>query len=246
MSKYRDAHPVMPKVCGRCGVEFIPIYMSAKFCSSKCRQNNATNPIKCARCGVVFLATKKGRKYCTKKCADLAFKIVETKECKHCGKSFVLPRRSKKEPMIYCSNACKFLDMTNPTKGTQRTCSECGVVFVSWSGWDKRNVKFCSDKCATSNENRKRNAIHRGASSVIGKVNLFEVAERDKWTCGICYKNIDMNLKFPHRMSASIDHVIPVSIGGVHSIANVQLAHLSCNASKGNKLIPAPSISLMG
>lgn len=31
----------------------------------------------------------------------------------------------------------------------------------------------------------------------------------------------------------TIDHIIPLSKGGLHSWNNIQLAHLSCNSSKG-------------
>lgn len=55
--------------------------------------------------------------------------------------------------------------------------------------------------------------------------------------CAICGKPIDLSLKFPHPLSSSIDHVIPVSKGGHPSdIANLQHAHLQCNRLKAAKL----------
>jgi 5-methylcytosine-specific restriction endonuclease McrA len=38
-----------------------------------------------------------------------------------------------------------------------------------------------------------------------------------------------------HSMSASIDHIVPLSAGGLHCRSNVQLAHFGCNAKKNNK-----------
>ena len=63
--------------------------------------------------------------------------------------------------------------------------------------------------------------------------------------CGICGKPVDMTLKFPHPLSKTIDHKIPVSLGGHPSdISNLQLAHWCCNRKKSNKLVesntPAP------
>ncbi len=55
--------------------------------------------------------------------------------------------------------------------------------------------------------------------------------------CGICGKTVDRSFKFPHPLSPSIDHIIPVDKGGHPSdIANLQLAHLCCNRFKSDKL----------
>lgn len=61
-----------------------------------------------------------------------------------------------------------------------------------------------------------------------------DVFERDRWTCHICGKKISRNLKFPDVMSATVDHVIPLSRGGEHSMQNVRAAHMGCNCSKRN------------
>ena len=56
--------------------------------------------------------------------------------------------------------------------------------------------------------------------------------------CGICGQPVDFSLKYPHPLSATVDHIIPVAAGGHPSdIENMQLAHLRCNQQKGNKLI---------
>jgi 5-methylcytosine-specific restriction endonuclease McrA len=34
---------------------------------------------------------------------------------------------------------------------------------------------------------------------------------------------------------ASIDHVVPLSRGGLHELGNCRLAHHRCNAGRGNK-----------
>lgn len=54
--------------------------------------------------------------------------------------------------------------------------------------------------------------------------------------CGICKKAIT------HPETATIDHIIPLSVGGKNSRDNVQLAHPRCNRKKGDKLNykPAP------
>ena len=56
--------------------------------------------------------------------------------------------------------------------------------------------------------------------------------------CGICGRPVDKSLRYPHPMSAVIDHIIPVAKGGHPSdLDNLQLAHWTCNRQKSDKLI---------
>lgn len=56
--------------------------------------------------------------------------------------------------------------------------------------------------------------------------------------CALCGKPVDKRLKFPHPLSATVDHIIPIDKGGHPSdIGNLQLAHFACNRQKSNKLV---------
>ena len=59
--------------------------------------------------------------------------------------------------------------------------------------------------------------------------------------CEICGHPVDMSLKYPHPMSATIDHIIPVNgkngiCGHPSDLSNLQLAHFSCNRQKSDKI----------
>lgn len=63
-----------------------------------------------------------------------------------------------------------------------------------------------------------------------------DVYDRDGWTCGLCRLSVDPGLAWPNPMSASVDHILPLSQGGTHALANVQCAHLGCNSRKRDRV----------
>ena len=57
-------------------------------------------------------------------------------------------------------------------------------------------------------------------------------------------EEVDMSLKFPHPMSASVDHIIPLSLpGATDTKANVRLAHLGENVARGNRVDWSPDVA---
>lgn len=56
--------------------------------------------------------------------------------------------------------------------------------------------------------------------------------------CALCGKPVDKSLIFPHPLSPTVDHIIPVDKGGHPSdLGNLQLAHFNCNRQKSDKLV---------
>lgn len=76
---------------------------------------------------------------------------------------------------------------------------------------------------------RKSRATRRARllSAFVEPVHPATVFERDKGVCGICMKPVEPNSPW------EVDHIVPLSKGGIHAYANVQLAHRSCNRAKG-------------
>ena len=78
-----------------------------------------------------------------------------------------------------------------------------------------------------------KDGTHRGAFEK-NKKKIYAT----QTVCGICGKPVDFSLKYPHPLSACIDHIIPIAKGGHPSdIENMQLAHWTCNRQKSDKLI---------
>lgn len=61
------------------------------------------------------------------------------------------------------------------------------------------------------------------------------IFERDGGMCQICKKPVRLDREFPHPLSPSLDHILPISKGGTHEPRNVQLTHWICNHRKGNR-----------
>jgi 5-methylcytosine-specific restriction endonuclease McrA len=71
----------------------------------------------------------------------------------------------------------------------------------------------------------KRRARKKNAP-ILEAIEHAVVFERDGGVCGICGVLVDP-------ANWHLDHVIPLSRGGEHSYANVQVSHPTCNLSKG-------------
>lgn len=59
-----------------------------------------------------------------------------------------------------------------------------------------------------------------------------DIAFRDSYRCGLCGKKVHMHKCVPHPSAPTIDHIVPIALGGDNTRANVQLAHYSCNTQK--------------
>lgn len=112
----------------------------------------------------------------------------------------------------------------------QGTCAECGLAFT------RRGMvsAYCSKTCSRPERRATRRARKRDAFvSIVYRARIFE---RDKWHCQLCRKKVNRNAVVPHPKAPVLDHILPLSQGGTHEPANVQLACFMCNAIKSDGL----------
>lgn len=83
----------------------------------------------------------------------------------------------------------------------------------------------------------------RKHEAFVESVSVDVVASRDGFSCGICKTRVDMSVQYPDPLSRSLDHVVPLALGGEHSYANTQLAHLACNVSKGARMVADSAVA---
>lgn len=233
--------------CARCNVEYQGHKLS-RYCSKKCRETMTGT---CSSCGAGWVKSRKrvgvglcwpcARKSSGKINAAHAAKrraVVEVDKpitlphvliCTHCREPFLSERRGKK----YCTKRCSKEVQAIRLGYRNRACRDCGEHL----GY--KSLALLCTKCRRAgqlkshaiNKHIKR-ARHYGVH--YEPVSRLAVFERDHWLCGICGDLVDKLVEYPDPQSASLDHVIPLSIGGEHTMDNTQISHLSCNVRKGN------------
>lgn len=115
---------------------------------------------------------------------------------------------------------------TNSAYSRGCRCIACQEAHASYGrAWRKDNIEL------RRKSRRAARARLRGAASE--PYTTEDILERDGWRCGICRRVIGRTLAYPHPRSPSIDHVLPLAVGGADTRDNVQAAHLVCNVSKG-------------
>ena len=168
--------------------------------------------------------------------------------CAYCGTSFESPYPHKK----YCSKECCYAANLKQKRDQwaakyvprTHTCKECGAVFTTECG-NKHSV-FCSTHCASVNERHREHATerHRHAKRISKKVrkkllsrcqsevSYAELYTRDAGCCQICGLPVHSEKGVDDYWDGTIDHILPLSKGGEHSMSNCQLAHRVCNSLK--------------
>lgn len=154
-------------------------------------------------------------------------------QCPVCGGLF---RRNNPRQQT-CSVECG-VSLRNQRPGgyrgtqTPKPCEQCGVEthrFASFSG-----TYFCVD-CAEARRRartQRRNLMRRASGE---GMSIIELGDRDGWRCHLCGRRVDRRLDWPHPMSGSRDHLVPVVDGGTNDPANLALAHLRCNVSRQHR-----------
>lgn len=226
-----------------------------KYCGSECRPNAHSAATErsdggCASCGEPFIRRKSWQKFCSKSCQagnQQAMKIAKMKAdgtyryCAGCGGD--MPQMANRK---FCdSPECRGLaaeaqrlHLNAKSREQQRRDRERLGMWGSKRYKDRPYNKNYNYR-ERHPDRAKRYDHERRARMANCERESFpdsEIFERDGFVCGICNEPVDMGLKFPDAMSASLDHIIPLSRGGGHVRSNVRLAHLGCNARKCARL----------
>ena len=119
-------------------------------------------------------------------------------------------------------------------------CIVCGKEYETYNPAQKTCSKECGKKLAHAHKHKR---IPK--SQLVDKdITLEALYRRDSGVCYLCGGKCDWNDKTDKSVGPaypSIDHMMPISRGGLHSWANVKLAHFECNWKKSDDLPPSLS-----
>lgn len=225
------------KACLYCGVEFETNKSSTKYCCSRhgvldWDRKRSRPEYTCEWCAKPFYRKQKAKdqhRFCSRSCA-FQFKRIsgkysycEWKHCAGCGVPFLA--RSANDP--FCSVDCSKTEPiirkcpichNNLSKGKQLCCA-CASANKRLS--KKRSRKTCRVQ---------RRA--RWANCIRATVTLKDVIGKHGIKCYLCGCNTDPNTTHQPN-SATLEHVVPIALGGWHDLLNLRVACLRCNSLKG-------------
>lgn len=152
--------------------------------------------------------------------------------CRNCGQHF----KAGATRTVYCSIPCSNRDRSNPERYQPRPCAACGTEVRNTG-----TLPLCTACAPDRRAERYRSKCRRRRTLKLGGIGerytLAEIAERDRYRCGLCRRRVDMTKRVPDLMAPVIDHMVPLSLGGDDTRANVWLAHYTCNSTKGARAV---------
>ena len=208
----------------------------------------------CIVCGKVFETWNPNKKTCSDECkqANVKAKERERKRARDPEKEhekWIRQRygseeahqqhlrdlEQKRQEQMEQARKCK--EAEKEAKRILGKCIVCGNDFETFNPTQKTCCKECGKKLSYA---RKQHRIPK--KQIIDKdITLEALFRRDSGVCYLCGGVCDWNDKQGNIVGAlypSIDHVTPVSKGGLHSWQNVRLAHFACNVAKSDAINP--------
>lgn len=183
----------------------------------------------CNHCQTLFKPTRTNnvnpQKFCSTNCAKEAKQSKkQSHPCLGCNELTLNPK--------FCSHSCAATHnntVTPKRKKQYKICPTCGVQH--------RRIKYCADEC---NPNRLKLSTEE-------KKHYTRAKKNEAWARYMAKKknqtpeNADipaiqkfyLNCPVGHE----VDHITPISKGGLHSLENLQYLTISENRKKSNKLL---------
>lgn len=128
-----------------------------------------------------------------------------------------------------CRNK-KIIQRTEPL--TSWVCEYCGKTCERPPVRGQK-PRYCGKKHEQLAAYNRRRA--RKKDAFVEEVIRIEVFIADGYRCHLCGCKTDPTKSVPHRRAPTVDHIIPLSKGGMHERSNCRTACFSCNCRKQDR-----------
>lgn len=225
-----------------CGKDFEPFSPVQKWCGPDCGDARGRHSFRCAarqrarrdRAVLIATADRLSRTFGRMPLALLPG--AACRECSICGR--VLPEagqwfgRRCGDCIREKSRRWRVAHPATSRVFAGGVCAHCqaGFLCVFFPSRGEHAIpRYCSIRCRNRHHQRidarRRRAVARGVGAE--RIDIEVVARRDGWRCHICGRRCS-------RQNWSVDHLVPLSQGGLHTYANVALAHHLCNSVRSD------------
>lgn len=159
-----------------------------------------------------------------------AWCLGRREECKQCTAEMVRSWRARNSERLRAERKLRYsTDAAFRAGELKRAQERYANPEIHQRLRQRENARRRANPTLSNAGKKLRRALERGASGG-ERVDLAVVALRDNWRCHLCGSEVS-------KTNWSLDHLVPVSRGGLHTYANVALAHFKCNARRGAKPI---------
>ena len=159
--------------------------------------------------------------------------------CPECERRGVERRRDAKKLAAVRDRELRVIDTSKQVELRLASCELCGRPFLLGHG----SQMYCSDRCRHRSINRRKDHRLHNGNTIDKDITLEKLYTRDAGVCYICGQTCDWQdfivadgITICGDNYPSIEHVMPISKGGLHSWDNVKLACRRCNSLKRDTL----------
>lgn len=235
--RHRNAAINQEKICVGCGAVFLKKKSNTGkglFCSRECAFKH---PKAWWRRGELTLQQAQERKdKATRKEMQEAVGVAFArwangwKQCVWCSRSYWTSGEA-----AVCGSGCS----QHVKRGDYRKCELCGCEIDRRRHKSKRTCAPCGKARRVESRRNIRdkhelNRKQRMESQFVEHVSRAKVFRRDRYKCWICLGPCKRKYIAGDMASPTLDHVVPVSKGGLHSYKNCRTAHAICNSLKSD------------
>ena len=180
--------------------------------------------------------------------ASALFKHVNCKRCKEISKQAkdqdieAQREAGRKAKAEAAAERKRIQEQERAARMRDIVCPVCGGIFTTSNPLRVTCSAECSRKRANAWHTRNKDT-RIPKDKRIDRIDLHDLFKRDDGVCHICGKQCNWNdytvtdtTIIAGNWYPSVDHIVPVSLGGADAWDNVMLAHRICNSIRGNNV----------